>query len=496
MAVGGLAPVGAWVVAQAAPPNVGVLVLLLLVGVGVTMLGLSLLTGRRTPAPTRQGAQDPAPGGHATPRPVPAAPCDWELRVDTDGRPVVLRAARGRPCCIHTLVLRSLDPAPAAGTAEERLTWSGDATQVTPTGAATDTRRELITSEAVTAGTGLHVRAAIERATGPRVSTSWLAVPDLGDGIDRAERLWETHLQTLRDRQVRTHPEDAVTELATRATTRTRVRLLTERNCAAGHHLTAHGTTGAELAATASPNVYARLDASTVEVWLAGHLDATVTTDDLAGHHGDRAATDEAHLEGADRDLDVVLGATIALDLALGTEGDEPVQAAIEVTAGHRLEVEVHPSVAATPDAPTDLQCACDPTYRLDLGGLPHEPGSAPPGWLTVDGSTFAVHRASVAGADGTPRWWSVQAGSRDDRPGPEGDDGDAGDTTTGGPAADGRRAGAGEHLAGHPGRTDGVTGRGDVGGTAVGGTAGRRPAPDNVGAATPGAPGRPAAGR
>ncbi len=427
---------------------------LLVVGLAATMGGLHLLLGRRHPTGTTSAtATTPA-----TPADDPDAPCDWELRIDLgDDDPVIARAARGRPCCRHTLRLVSDRPLPPSEV-DEHLTWSDARTRATTMAVSSPTRHRVASTSARPRGAGLVVSAAVGRGPGPTITTPWVEAAE-GEGT-RVEQLWAAHLERLRERGART-ADDEVPGLQVRATDRSRLVLEVERGCDRGHH---------------RRRVEVRL-AATVEV--DGHGDAAVSVDRLgASTTGDltvRATTvasgaAAAHVvgdglalpdlapgqtalvvgQGDDEAVDVGLVLQLTSDLAATLtlpEDAEEVDRRLVVAVDHGIRLVVMPEEMAPPGS-GDVACACAPAYQLHLGELPPHDASLPDGQLVLGDGDVLVIRRTATGA-GPPRW-SVTAGGS-----PEEDDDDGGGAPGPGAVADGRWAGTGQRVDGDPGRAD-----------------------------------------
>lgn len=444
------------IVAAAAAGEAGadpaLVAVLLVVGLAATMGGLHLLLGRRPTSTTSATATPAAPAGD------PDAPCDWELHVDLgDGEPVVARAARGRPCCRHTLRLVSDLPLPPPD-ADEHLTWSDTRTRATTMAVSSPTRHRVASTSAQPRGAGLVVSAALGRGRGPTITTPWVEAGD--DGGTRVEQLWAAHLERLRDRGARTATDD-VPGLQVRATDRSRLVLEVERGCDGGHH---------------RRRVEVRL-AVTVEV--DGHGDAAVSVDRLnASTAGDvtvratavASGTGAAHPvgdgvalpdlapgqtalvvgQGDDEAVDAGLALQVATDLAATLtlpEDADQVDRRLVVAVDHGVRLVVTPEEMAPPGS-TGVACACAPAYQLHLGELPPFDASLPDGQLVLGDGDVLVIRRTATGA-GPPRWSMRATGS------PEEDDDDGGGAPGPGAAADGRRAGAGQRVDRDPGRAD-----------------------------------------
>lgn len=425
---------------------------LLVVGLAATMGGLHLLMGRRPTTSTSATATPAAPAVE------PDGPCDWELHVDLgDGQPVVARAARGRPCCRHTLRLVSDLPLPASDV-DEHLTWSDARTRATTMAVSSPTRHRVVSTSTQPRGAGLVVSAALGRGPGPTITTPWVEAAD--DGGTRVERLWAAHLERLRDRGART-ADDEVPGLQVRATDRSRLVLEVERGCDDGHH---RRRVEVRLAATVRVDGHGdaavsvdRLSASTT-----GDLTVratTVASGTGAGHPtGDGLALPDlapgqtALVVGQDDDEAVDAGLALQLtsdleaSLTLEEDADE-VERRLVVAVDHGIRVVVTPEEMAPPGS-TGVACGCAPAYQLHLGELPPLDASLPDGQLVLGDGDVLLIRRTAAGA-GPPRWSMTATGSAEE------DDDDGGRAPGAGAAADGWRAGVGQRVDRDPGRAD-----------------------------------------
>lgn len=424
---------------------------LLAVGLAATMGGLHLLLGRRsTSTPT---AEDPA-----APAVEPDAPCDWELHVVLgDGEPVVARAARGRPCCRHTLRLVSDLPLPPDGV-DEHLTWSDAHTRATTMAVSSPTRHRVVSTSAQPRGAGLVVSAALGRGPGPTITTPWVEAADV-EGT-RVEQLWAAHLERLRNRGARTTTDEGP-GLQVRATDRSHLVLEVERGCDGGHH-----RRRVEVRLAATVQVDGRGDAAVSVDRLSASTSGDLTVQAITVASGTGAAhptgdglalpdlapgqtalvVGQGDDEAVDAGLALQLASDLAATLTLPEDADE-VDRRLVVAVDHGVRVQVTPEEMAPPGS-TDVACACAPAYQLHLGELPPLDASLPDGQLVLgDGDVLLIHR-TAAGA-GPPRWSMTATGSAEE------DDDDGGGAPGPGTAADGRRVGTGQRVDRDPGRAD-----------------------------------------
>lgn len=487
MAVLDLSGVVAAAAADEAAANLGVVVVMLLAGLGITMFGLWLLTSRTRSAP--DPVEEPAPEEDDKPRAEPetpgaepgppADPCDWELWLDTGDATTLLRAAEGRACCVHTLRLASRDPWPVPPEPVEQLTWSGEHTQIRSRTASTRTRRDVVTAGADLQPTTLHVAARIQRGPGPTITTSRSGA---ADGAEAPETLWADHLRRLQDEDVHTQPTDATVAVDTQAIDRRTVDLEAHRGCDGGlHTLDARGSVRATVTGAANDTASSELAALRVAAWLAGDLDVAATAKDghspgvrvspLTGAPGvavtsaaearavSLVLTGEDHIRRDGVGLAVTLGGDVAMRLSIGAPRDTAADGHLDVTVAHDLVVTVTPPARTEPGSPR-LQCACAPNYELRLGDLPRggsAPSSSTAGHVVVDGRTHLLQRARGEAPDDPPGWRVAGAPTQpDDEADPDGRGDTSGDTKGAGAAADSRRAGTGQHIDAPAGGADG----------------------------------------
>lgn len=204
MPVGGL--IACAVVVLSSPvvaANVAIPVAMLVIGLAVLVAGLVLLS------PRKRGTADASPPEVDDEEP-PLLACDWSAELESaSGERITLRPAVGRDCCRYLFRLTEARSDSAELPTEERLFYSGGATQVGRDGAVTPLQREAITTTAVITPTAVDATMTIERTSGPSIgSPGWEQLPvqdnqERGRLDELARRAWELHLDQLHQQGAR-----------------------------------------------------------------------------------------------------------------------------------------------------------------------------------------------------------------------------------------------------------------------------------------------------
>lgn len=374
----------------------------------------------------RDGTAGDVDGGH----------CDWELRVDvSDGDPVVVREAAGRPCCVHVLRVRSLDALPASRERAVR-TWSGDRTRIGPSRAVSDVRSERRHVQPRARGLDLTLETTLGRQDLPSMVTTMAEAGADQLGRTTAEHLWSAHLVRLRDANVTSHPDEGPARLQTAIRYRTEVALHTTRGCdTSGHRLDATADVSVDVQGEVGPTAGTRLRLPNVAGWIEGDLRVAATDpievspgtevhpapglDGAAGlavgaapGSGEVRASFAGHAERTvvDDGIGLLMTCAVVADLGLGEAvgHHSAAEARIMVGVVHGVRLVVTPHAAdvgaegAERFAPA---CTCAPAYEVQFGAGPDGEAQAPHARLHVDDRSFRLDLAARSGATPAGSW-------------------------------------------------------------------------------------------